>query len=118
MKPVSEEARGWAVAWRSRVMAEPLSSPAWNIRIRSRFDSCRVLKLEISRPNMSTGAAIRKITSSGTAHASSRGREQTMTTKSATVATFEPRSATARYIVFAAILRAAVIRAAPSAGDA
>ena len=33
---------------------------------------------------MSTGAAIRKITSSGTAHASSRGREQTMTTKSAT----------------------------------
>src|SRR5438132_884233 len=50
-----------------------ISTPASNMRMRSRFDDCRVSKLEISREKNGRGAKLIAISATGTAHATARG---------------------------------------------
>src|SRR4051812_15154866 len=56
-----------------------ISTPAWAMRMRSRFDSTRGSNVDISRPNMLTGISDTNTTNAAVAYAIQRGRGMTIT---------------------------------------
>src|SRR5204863_8532840 len=50
-----------------------ISTPASNMRMRSRLEDCRVSKVDISREKNGSGAKLIATSAAGTAHATARG---------------------------------------------